>query len=112
MVEPRIEVDETRMTAETPSLNVHILRRKFPDQNTEYVSVKIVAEPSVQSFLGLGAMPRLPLPMAMPLAAGALAPLAQGLSLWTGLMQAAWRPWFQMMAPFLPPPPDQGQGSK
>lgn len=110
MDEPRIEVDETRMTAETPSLNVHILRRKFPDQNTEYVSVKIVAEPSVQSFLGLGAMPRLPLPI--PAMAPLAGPIAQGLTLWAGLMQAAWRPWFQMMSPFLPPPPDRNGGPK
>ena len=79
-------MEETKLTAALPNLDVQIVHRAYPDENAEAISITFKATPD---FATVGKMlaPNLPL----------LALWAAPMQAWTGLMQQAWAPWLNAM---------------
>jgi len=78
-------MEETKLTAALPNLDVQIVHRAFPDENAEAISITFKATPDFQSVSRMLA-PSLPM---LPMMAFWAAPMQA----WTGLMQQAWAPW-------------------
>ncbi|MCW2246063.1 hypothetical protein M2352_001654 [Azospirillum fermentarium] len=114
-------MDETKLTAALPNLDVQILHRTLPDQGGEAISITLTATPSFDAaaaaFLpGLAAGAFLPGargPLALPFPPHAFFPQAAAggegagsaaelwlapLRLWMELTQRAWAPWLAMTA--------------
>lgn len=77
-------MDETKLTAALPGLDVTIVRRDLPEEGAEAIAVTLKATPSFDAVLGM-----LALPVAL-----SVAPLR----MWAGLAQQAWSPWLAMMS--------------
>ncbi|MGQ9370063.1 hypothetical protein [Azospirillum sp. ST 5-10] len=77
-------MDETKLTAAWPGLEMTVVRRDLPEEGAEAIAVTVKATPSFDAALGALALP----------AALALMPL----QLWTGLARQAWAPWLGMMS--------------
>jgi len=88
-------MDETRATAELPTVTVDIRHREAEAGGAEVLTVTISARPNFRSAANL-------LEVSMPPLFG-LAAMRPAL-LWTEAMQAAWRPWLQMAGFALPAP--------
>ena len=43
-------MDETKITAKLPNLDVEITRREFPDDNAETITLRMTAVPSFEAF--------------------------------------------------------------
>lgn len=115
-------MDETKLTAALPNLDVQILHRTLPDQRGEAISITLTATPSFDAaaaaFLpGLAAGAFLPGgrgPLALPFSPHAFfsQPAAGGegaaaaaaelwlapLRLWVEMTQRAWAPWLALTA--------------
>jgi hypothetical protein len=79
-------MDETKLTARLPNLEVEIIRREDPAQNAEMLTLNFRAVPSFDAFSRylLGAAPEAaPLTDAGPFGA------------WIALWQQAWAPWLE-----------------
>ncbi len=79
-------MEETRMTAALPNLDVEIVHRDLPEEGAEMISISLKATP------GFAAV------------ADGFGPLLPGMALWLGPMQAwaslaqrAWAPWLSVM---------------
>lgn len=102
-------MEETKLTAALPNLDIQILHREDAERGTEVVALQITATPSFDAVRGLFG-PALMNPMLLnPAFNPALNPMA---ALWAGPMQAwtgmvqqmvrqAWAPWLRL------PPGDQ-----
>lgn len=77
-------MDETRITAALPNLDVQLIHREEP--GAEIVAIQLRATPNFDALRGqLGPM--------MPMAALWLAPMQA----WTAMVQQAWAPWLAAM---------------
>lgn len=83
-------MDETRIDAQFPQLNVEVVRRDYPEDRAEVMTIKMTATPS---FKAVGGM----------LTQGLTGPMtglwAAPMLAWAGMMQAAWAPFLGAMAP-------------
>lgn len=116
-------MDETKLTAALPNLDVQILHRALPDQSGEAISITLTATPSFDAaaaallpplattflpgaFLSGGSIPLLPPFLAQTGTAGTGAEGAASIAqlwlaparLWMELAQRAWAPWLAMAA--------------
>ena len=90
-------MDETKLTADLPTMNVEIVHRAAPDGRGEMVTIQLNATPDFRAALPLLAgMAQLPLMLGQ----AAQAPLSP-LALWTQAAQAMTAPW-RALAQFNP----------
>lgn len=86
-------MDETKLTANLPNLDIEIVRRVADDGGAETLTMTLRATPDLDSAA------RLFLPQAMLMPLLAANPFLQA---WARMMAQAWSPWAA-----LPPPPDR-----
>ncbi|HYG90874.1 MAG TPA: hypothetical protein VD978_31980 [Azospirillum sp.] len=79
-------MEETKLTAALPNLDVQIVHRAFPEENAEAISITFTATPNFEAVSKMLA-PNLPL----------LALWVTPMQVWTGLMRQAWAPWLNAM---------------
>ncbi len=79
-------MEETKLTAALPNLDVQIVHRTYPDENVEALTITFKATPD---FDAVGRM----LAPNLPLFALWMAPMQA----WSGLVQQAWAPWLNAM---------------
>jgi hypothetical protein len=86
-------MDETKLTAALPNLDVQILHREYPEERAEVISITFKATPDFDSvarsfapLLGSGGF-------ANPMLALWAAPVQA----WTAMVQQAWAPWLSAM---------------
>jgi hypothetical protein len=72
-------MDQTKLTAHLPTVDVEITRRTVPEQNAEAITIYITATPSFDAA-------------ARWLLQASLFPIAPPFSLWADIMRA-WHPW-------------------
>ncbi len=90
-------MDETRLTATLPNLDVDIVSRRPEGGGSETVTITVTATPDLATAAaGLLANPAVML---------AGLPGGNPMVWWMGMVQAAWQPWISLMQtnPFLPP---------
>lgn len=75
-------MEETKLTAALPNLDVQILHRAYPEQNAEAISITFTATPNFET-VGKMLAPNLPM----------LALWAAPMQAWSALVQQAWAPW-------------------
>lgn len=85
-------MDETKLTARLPAMDVEIVHQQQPDRQAEVVTIRITATPS---FHAMADWLRGPGMMTLP--ALWSAPMA----FWLGLAQAGCQPWLGALAPRL-----------
>ena len=94
-------MDETKITAKLPNLDVEITRRELPEENAETITLRMTAVPSFEAFAGFltqqGSVPLAPLGAAW--LSPWMNPWTGPLLSWTRLAQSAWAPWLQPMMP-------------
>ncbi|WP_299390645.1 hypothetical protein [Pelagibius sp.] len=98
-------MEETKIAAKLPHLDVEITRRSLPEENAETITLRMTAVPSLGAFADhlakQGSLPFLSLGAASIMNPWSN-PWANPLLMWTRLTQAAWAPWMPPMAPLLP----------
>ena len=105
-------MEETKLTAALPNLDIQILHREDPERGAEVIALQITATPSFDAVRGLFG-PALMNPMllmnpaANPMAAFWTAPMQAPLEIWAGMMRQAWAPWLRLL-----PAPDHGDNGK
>lgn len=83
-------MDETKLTADLPTMNVEIVHRAAPDGRGEMVTIQLNATPDFRAALPLLAgMAQLPLMLGASSPAAGASPFA----LWTQMAQAMMAPW-------------------
>jgi hypothetical protein len=82
---PPQDIDETRATVSLPSLDIEVVHRRAADASAEQLTLSFRAVPSFAAF-------------AEHLDA------ANPFLLWARMMELAWQPWLQALAPRLPGP--------
>lgn len=96
-------MDETKLTAALPNLDVQIVHREYPDERAEVISITFKATPDFESvarsfapLLGNGAFAN---PMfANPMFANPMMALwAAPVQAWASMVQQAWAPWLSAM---------------
>ena len=104
-------MDETKITAKLPNLDVEITRRELPDENAETVTLRMTARPSFDAFADFltqpGGLPPAFLMMAPWANTPWANPWAAPMMAWSRMAQTAWAPWLEAMAPRLPEPDDE-----
>jgi len=91
-------MDETKLTAALPNLDVQIVHREYPDERAEVISITFKATPDFESvarsfapLLGNGML-------ANPMFANPMLALwAAPVQAWTSMVQQAWAPWLSAM---------------
>ena len=86
-------MDETKLTARLPSLDMEVVHREDPDAGAEMITIHLRASPS---FDAVGQM----------LTANAnlwSAPMMAPMLAWTGMANAVWSAWLNAAAPGLAP---------
>jgi len=82
-------MDETKLTADLPTMNVEIVHRAAPDGRGEMVTIQLNATPDFRA-----ALPLLAGMAQLPLMLGASSPAAASpFALWTQMAQAMMAPW-------------------
>lgn len=98
-------MEETKVTAKLPHLDVEITRRDLPEENAETITLRMTAVPSLGAFgdhlAQQGSLPFLSLGAASMMDPWSN-PWANPLLMWARLTQAAWAPWMQHVGPLLP----------
>ena len=97
-------MDETKITAKLPNLDVEITRREFPDDHAETISLRMTAVPSFEAFAAYLMKPgdHPPLPFGAAAMMGPWAGLwADTMQTWTRMAQLAWTPWLELSTPRL-----------
>lgn len=79
-------MEETKLTAALPNLDVQIVHRALPEQNAEAISITFTATPDFETAAKMLA-PNLPL----------LGMWMAPMQAWTSLVQQAWAPWLNAM---------------
>lgn len=88
-------MDDTKITAKLPNLQIEILRRELPEEKAEAMTIHLRAWPSFDAV----AMAMLPALSAVSM----MNPMAA----WMRAAEIAWQPWFQAMGlPALPKRPE------
>ena len=94
-------MDETKITAKLPNLDVEITWRELPKENAETITLRMTAVPSFEAFAGFlmhqGNVPLTPLSTAWT--SPWMDPRANPFLSWTRFVQATWAPWLQPMTP-------------
>jgi hypothetical protein len=80
-------MEETRITSSVANLDVEIVRKDYPEDNAEVMTIRLQASPSFEA-VGRSLMA----PFASPLLFGPFA-------VWARMMQAAWTPMLAVMTP-------------
>ena len=80
-------MEETRITSSIANLDVEIVRKEFPDDNAEVMTIKLQATPSFEAVSR-----SLLSPFSSPL-------LLNPLATWAQMMKIAWSPVLASMAP-------------
>ena len=83
-------MEETRIDAQLPQLNVEVVRRDYPDDGAEVMTIKMTATPSFKAVGGMVTQG-----MAGPVTSLLSAPIL----FWAGMVQAAWAPMLGAMMP-------------
>ncbi len=86
-------MEHTRLTANLPKLDVELVHAQDPDRNAEILTIKMTANPSfdaVGDYLSKSLLTPAAMIWTIPF------------GLWSGVMQAAWRPWLSAWTPLLP----------
>ena len=84
-------MDDTKITANLPNLQVEILRRELPEEKAEAMTIHLRAAPSFDA-VAMAMLPALS-------AASMMSPMA----VWMRAAEIAWRPWLRAMGyPALP----------
>ena len=91
-------MDETKLTAALPNLDVQIVHREYPDERAEVISITFKATPDFESvarnfapLLGNGVF-------ANPIFGNPMMALwAAPVQAWTSMVQQAWAPWLSAM---------------
>lgn len=102
-------MDETKLTADLPTMTVEIIHRAAPDGSGETVAIQLHATPDFRAALPLlSGMAHLPL-----LLSGPSFPAASPWALWTQAAQAMMAPWAMLARanPLLAPIVDQISGT-
>jgi hypothetical protein len=109
-------MEETKLTAALPNLDIQILHREDPERGAEVIALQITATPSFDAVRGLFG-PALMNPMLLmnpvmnpavnPMAAFWAAPMQAPMEIWAGMMRQAWAPWLRLL-----PAPDHAKKGK
>lgn len=86
-------MEHTKLTANLPKLDVELVRTQDPDENTEIITIKMTANPSfdaVGDYLAKSIINPATMIWAIPF------------GVWSGIVEAAWRPWLSAVTPLLP----------
>ncbi len=97
-------MEETKITAKLPSLDVEITRRELPEENAETITLRMTAVPSFDAvFDGLMKPGMLPLaPLTANLAMNPwLSVWSTPMLAWSHWAKVAWAPWLQSMSPLV-----------
>lgn len=98
-------MEETKITAHLPTLDVEIAHRELPEANAETITLRMTAVPSFEAFADHltkpGGFPIMSLGPAFMMTPW-MNPWANPLLAWTRLTQAAWAPLLKQMAPQVP----------
>ncbi len=78
-------MEDTKITANLPNLQIEILRRELPEEDAEAMTIHLRAAPSFEA-VARAMMPALS-------AATMMNPMAA----WMRAVEIAWQPWFQAM---------------
>ena len=98
-------MDETKITAKLPHLDVEITRCDMPEDNAETISLRISVVPSFDAFAGV-----LLQSSNLPLLTGPwTSPWTDAWAPWMRLAQSVWAPWLEPMAPRLGQKPYDGK---
>lgn len=103
-------MEETKLTAALPNMDIQILHREDPERGAETIAVQITATPSFDAALGVlgpalmgrmmqdrGLNPMMANPMmAHPMVALWAAPMQAWTQAWTGMVRQAWAPWLRL----------------
>lgn len=81
-------MDETKVTATLPNLDIEMTRRAAPDGRSELVTIQMRATPSFDAF----AQALSPQAMMMPLLAA-----NPFFAAWSRMVTQAWAPWTRML---------------
>lgn len=106
-------MDETKLTADLPTMKVEIVHRAAPDGSGEVVTIQLNATPDFRSALPLLAgMAQLPLMLGGATSTSPF-PFPSPFTLWTQAAQAMMAPWAALARsnPFLPPAGDYFSGT-
>lgn len=85
-------MEKTKFTANLPKLDVEVVHVQDPEQHAEALTIKMTANPSfeaVHDYLAQSIINPAALMWAMPF------------GLWSGMVEAAWRPWLTALTPCL-----------
>ncbi len=96
-------MEETKLIANLPRLDVEVVHVQDPEERAEVVTIKMTANPSFNAFgdyLTKG--------LANPLTLMWAAPFG----LWSGMVEAAWRPWLSALTPRLPKSDAEGDSPR
>lgn len=109
-------MEETKLTAALPNLDIQILHREDPERGAEVIALQITATPSFDAVRGLFG-PALMNPMLMnPVLNPAANPMTghpmmafwtAPMQMWAGMMRQAWAPWLGLL-----PAPDSTEKGK
>ena len=98
-------MEETKLTAALPNMDIQILHREDPERGAETIAVQITATPSFDAALGVlgpALMGRMmqnrgfnPM-MAHPMMGLWAAPMQAWTQAWTGMVRQAWAPWLRL----------------
>jgi hypothetical protein len=83
-------METTKFTANLPKLDVEVVHVQDPEQHAEAVTIKMTATPSFEAvgdYLAQSVLNPATLMWAMPF------------GLWSGMVEAAWRPWLKALTP-------------
>ena len=93
-------MDETKITANLPNMDVEITRRELPEDNAETITLRMTAVPSFDAFAGYlakqGEFSWAPFG-----AEWMMGPWAELMQSWARMAQVAWMPWLEPMTPRL-----------
>lgn len=95
-------MDETKITAALPNLDVEFTRRESPQGDAETITLRMTATPSFEAvadhLMKPGVFPFLPPGPALMMNLWAT-PMANPFVLWAQMAQAAWQPLLQHSTP-------------
>jgi hypothetical protein len=81
-------MEKTKLTANLPKLDVEVVHVQDPEQHAEALTIKMTANPS---FEAVGDH------LAQNVIHPAMLMWAMSFRLWSGMMEAAWRPWLKAL---------------
>ncbi|MDQ2102204.1 hypothetical protein [Azospirillum isscasi] len=86
-------MEETKLTAALPNLDIQILHRDDPERGAETIAIQITATPSFDALRGTMG------PALLASANPMLALWAAPMRLWSDAMRQVWAPWLRLTPP-------------